>query len=170
MSTQQPHPTADVDNDTTDTLDNQPMELRKKNRIYTTADQRQRLGISYKYGRGTTVAVVVSDVERYEPYTIVQTAAFETQLRYYGEIGVPQEVIDELDLDVGDNLRVKIIRLDEPIDVTLELYLLAVVFYTVNPNSTYTMSDHCAYCGDEVNIGSLYEHECYTRPDQFYDL
>jgi hypothetical protein len=121
MSTQQPHPTSEVDNDTTDSLDNQPMELRKKNRIYTTADQRQRLGISYKYGRGTKVAVVVSDVERNDGYTIVQTAAFETQLRYYGEIGVPQEVVDELDLDVGDNLRLKIIRLDDPIDVTLEL-------------------------------------------------
>jgi len=121
MSSQQPHPTSDVDQDTTDSLDNQPMELRSKNRLYTTADQRQRLGIDFKYGRDTKVAVVVSDVQRNEGYTVVQTAAFETQLRYYGEIGVPQEVVDELGLEVGDNLRVKVIRLVDPIDVTVKV-------------------------------------------------
>jgi len=30
------------------------------------------------------------------------------------------------------------------------------------------MSDHCIHCGDEVDIESVYEHDCYTRPDQFY--
>jgi len=119
MSTQQPHPTSEVDQDTTDSLDNQPMELRSKNRLYTTSDQRQRLGIDFKYGRGIEVAVVVSDVQRNEGYTIVHTVAFETQLRYYGEIGVPQEVVDEIGLEVGDDLRVKIIRLVDPIDVTV---------------------------------------------------
>lgn len=113
MSTEKAHPTTSISGASTDTLENQPMELRTKNRLYTTTDQRQRLGITHRYGRGTNVAVVVGDVQRNEEYTVVRTAAFETRLRYYGEIGVPQPVVDELDLEVGDTLRVKITRLDE---------------------------------------------------------
>lgn len=96
MSTQQLHPTAQVGDSETQELQNQPMEFRQNNRLYTTQTQRQRLGIE-GYGRGTPVSVHVSVVERADEYTVVSTAV-STQLRYYGEVGVPQGVIDALGL------------------------------------------------------------------------
>ncbi len=111
MSSSQSHPTAQVSDSETQELQNQPMEFRQNNRLYTTQTQRQRLGIE-GYGRGTPVSVHVSVVERADEYTVVSTAGFSTQLRYYGEIGVPQGVVDTLGLEVGDDVRVWIERRD----------------------------------------------------------
>jgi len=100
-----------VEETTEQQLENQPMELCSKNRLYTTTRQRERLGIDNdSFGRGTLVEVWVTTVDRQPQWNgvSIQSAAFRTQLRTYGAIGVPQSLIERFDLDVGDNLRVNI--------------------------------------------------------------
>jgi len=103
-------------------LENQPMELCSKNRIYTTTRQRERLGINDdEFGRGIKVHIQISDVKRNTEWGggYVQTASFDTELRTYGVIGVPQSLVETFDLDKGDNLRVNIEPTVRPVSVSV---------------------------------------------------
>jgi len=89
-------------------LRNQPMELRENNRLYTSTRQRKRLGIDDgEYGRNTDVMVTLCVVDRQtkweHPY--VQETTYSTSLQYYGEIRVPQPIVDEMGIEQGDSIR-----------------------------------------------------------------
>jgi len=100
----------------TDTIENQPMQLRENHRLYTTTRQRRRLAIENgSYGRGTDVSVTLCVVDRDtdwgDPYT--QKTTYDTSLQYYGEIRVPQSIVDQLELEHGDNIRTTITVTDD---------------------------------------------------------
>lgn len=89
-----------------------PMTVQSRGRLYTSERQRRELSITDGYGRGVEVEVGLVSVERDPPWDGIYTqgAAFETALAYYGELYIPETVIERLDLSVGDSVRVTIQR------------------------------------------------------------
>ena len=106
------HPTVTptkTNTETADRLENQPMTLYSKNRLYTSKRQRERLGIDTdQHGRGVGVRVMITHVDRDTDWVggYIQSGMFETELRTYGAIGVPQSLVERFDLSKGDNVRV----------------------------------------------------------------
>ena len=100
-----------------DTLKNQPMELKTNNRLYTSATQRDRLGIDTdNKGRGTKVRVRLRTIDRNPQWDgqYEQNVFYSTDIRYYGAIHVPQSIVDELGLTVGDNVRTDVTVIRRP--------------------------------------------------------
>jgi hypothetical protein len=89
-----------------------PLTVQSRHRLYTSARQRRELAITDGYGRGVDVAVGLRTVNRSPPWDGLysQRASFETTLAYYGELHVPETVVETLDLSVGDACRVTIQR------------------------------------------------------------
>jgi hypothetical protein len=89
-----------------------PLTVQSRHRLYTSVRHRRELGITDGYGRGVDVAVGLRTVNRSPSWDGLysQRASFETTLAYYGELHVPETVVDTLDLSVGDACRVTIQR------------------------------------------------------------
>ena len=118
------HPTVTptkTNTETADQLENQPMTLYSKNRLYTSKEQRRRLGIDTdQHGRGVGVRVMITHVDRDTDWEggYIQSGLFETELRTYGAIGVPQSLVERFDLSKGDNVRVQVEPLVKPVSVS----------------------------------------------------
>ena len=99
-----------ADNGGEETLIGVPMTVQSRHRLYTTERQRSQLGCEGLYGRGTPVAVGIVDVELDVPWsgTVAQSATFQTELGYYGEIQIPSAVARALNVTEGDGLRVTV--------------------------------------------------------------
>lgn len=85
------------------------MEVCSKGRLYTTRDQRERLGIADgNAGTGTSVTVGVMYVDRSPDWSgaYAQHATFEAELAYDGEVYVPNPLLRRLGLEQGDSVRV----------------------------------------------------------------
>ncbi len=90
-------------------VQNEPMTVASRGRLYTTEDIRQRLGCDDRQaGRGTRVAVKIDDVDRHGEWLHVNTAVFRATLATDGVIRIPAAVRDELNLSTGDDVRVSI--------------------------------------------------------------
>ena len=99
-----------VDSSGEETLVGIPMAVQSRYRLYTTERQRSQLGCEGLYGRGTPVAVGIVAVERDVPWsgTVAQSATFQTDLGYYGEIQIPSDVACAVGVTEGDSLRVTV--------------------------------------------------------------
>lgn len=97
-----------VDKGGKQTLVGVPMTVQSRHRLYTTERHRSQLGCEGLYGRGTPVTVGIVAVERDVPWsgTVAQSATFQTELGYYGEIQIPSAVARTLNVTEGDSLRV----------------------------------------------------------------
>jgi len=93
-----------------ETLVGVPMTVQSRHRLYTTERQRSQLGCDGLYGRGTPVAVGIVAVERDVPWsgTVAQSATFQTELGYYGEIQIRSAVARAIGVTEGDGLRVTV--------------------------------------------------------------
>lgn len=87
-------------------IESAPMEVGTRGRLYTNTRQRRQLGLD-GYGQGTSVQVLVESVDRSPDWGVhVESAAFDATLGAYGEVHVPVDARDTLDLDAGDAVRV----------------------------------------------------------------
>jgi len=89
-------------------IENVPMEVRSRCRLYTSQRQRNLLNID-GYGHGTDVHVGLTQVDRSPDWGHhVESVTFDATLGVYGEIRVPEGPRERLDLDVGDAVRASI--------------------------------------------------------------
>lgn len=95
-------------------IENQPMEVASRGRLYLSQHQRRRLGLNGpENGRGANVTAVISVVDRvHDDFVHVNTAAFNATVVTDGVVRIPQDVRDRLGVQDGDNLRVSIQRGD----------------------------------------------------------
>jgi hypothetical protein len=93
-------------------IEREPMTVQSRGRLYTTEQHRDDIqASSEQYGKGTPVTVELLSVDRSRDWGVyAETAVFTDSLGYYGEVSIPPEVRDELELDVGDSVRVTITR------------------------------------------------------------
>jgi len=84
-----------------------PKKIHSRGRIYTTRDERESLGITSSFtGHGETVDVGLVTVDRSVEWgTYGQSATLRKTLGADGEIHVPQRILDTLDLERGDVVR-----------------------------------------------------------------
>lgn len=94
-------------------IEHEPFVVQSRGRLYTDRRLRSKIGVSdMPYGRGTEVAVGVVSVDRSPAWgTYSQSGTFSTELGYYGEITIPADVRNALDVDVGDGVRVSVRRI-----------------------------------------------------------
>jgi len=91
-----------------------PKTIQTEGRLYTTQRERAALGMSGTYGQGTCVAVGLVRVDRGREWGIYgETATFETALASDGEIYIPQPVLDDMAIEIGDDVRITVQRVDE---------------------------------------------------------
>jgi len=93
-------------------LDRVPETLQSRGRIYTSERQRRKIDATDKpYGRGTPIDVGVIVTDKSPEWGSLGTmATFDTELGYYGEITIPQEVRQSLGLAEGDNCLLTVVN------------------------------------------------------------
>ncbi len=87
------------------------MEVNSRGRLYTSKEQRRRLGIVSEYvgeyGQGTDVEVGIMTVDRSRDWgSYSELATFTATLGSYGEVRIPNAVQDALAIREGDSVRV----------------------------------------------------------------
>jgi hypothetical protein len=95
---------------TTGRITAEPTTLRSRGRIYTTADQRRRLGIETdEYGKGQPVTVVVCVIRTTPDWGVyAPSAVFDTELVSDGAIRLPVDTRRRLGVTEGDHLRLSV--------------------------------------------------------------
>ena len=88
-----------------------PVTVGSRGRIYTSERQRRRIEVDdTPYGRGTEVEVGVTVTDTSPEWgTLGKMGTFATEIGYYGEIRVPQEVRSILGLAEGDDCLLTVI-------------------------------------------------------------
>jgi len=103
----------------------EPMEVYSKYRLYTSEDLRRRLHIdSLTDPIQVDVQLKVIDRDVSWDGNYIQEVTFTTELASDGEIYIPQDIVEKLDLSVGDSLRVLLLNVSEfmeSVDISTEV-------------------------------------------------
>ena len=103
----------------------EPMEVYSKYRLYTSEDLRRRLHID-SLTDPIQVDVQLKVIDRGVSWdgNYIQEVTFTTELASDGEIYIPQDIVEKLDLSVGDSLRVLLLNVSEfmeSVDISTEV-------------------------------------------------
>lgn len=89
-------------------LRHEPMTIQSRGRLYTTVDQRRRLGIAGDNGCGAHLSVGVLLVERNQQWagSYAESATFPVRLGVDGQFRIPAPIRQRMGLERGETLRV----------------------------------------------------------------
>jgi hypothetical protein len=94
-------------------IQNEPMEVRSRGRLYTSARQRRRLDVAAN--DDVCLQVLVRTVDRSPDWGLYsQRAVFEASLRTYGVVAIPDDVQERLGVQEGDHVRVSMAQASGP--------------------------------------------------------